>query len=56
MTELQQRAQLVKEMLSKAVADVLKRKRQLGQYAIIARDGKPYRLLPNNPEDKANDK
>ena len=47
MTELQKHAQLVKEVLAKAVADALERKRRLGQYAVIARDGKPYRLFAN---------
>ena len=47
MTDLQQRAQLVTEMLARAVKEALERKRRLGQYAVICRDGKPYRLLPD---------
>jgi hypothetical protein len=47
MTELQQRAQFVKEVLTKAVADALERKRRLGQYAVILRDGRPYLLPPD---------
>lgn len=47
MTELQQRAQFVKDALTKAVAEALDRKRRLGQYAVILRDGKPYRLPPD---------
>ncbi len=55
MTEFQERVRLVKEMLAEAVAEVLERKRRLGQYAVIARDGKPYRLLPNDmPEPRSN--
>ncbi|MEO8498175.1 MAG: hypothetical protein ABI614_24180 [Planctomycetota bacterium] len=47
MTDVQKRAQIVKEMLTKAVAEALERKRRLGQYAVIVRDGKPYHLLPD---------
>ena len=47
MTDLQQRAQLVTEMLALAVKEVLERKRRLGQYAVICRDGKPYHLPPD---------
>jgi hypothetical protein len=43
------RAQQLQQLLSKAVAEALERKRRLGQYAVIARDGKPHRLLPNEP-------
>ena len=46
MTDLQQRAEFVKAALTKAVADALDRKRRLGQYAVIWRDGKPYCLRP----------
>ena len=55
MTEFQERVRLVREMLAKAVADVLDRKRRLGQYAVVERDGKPYRLLPSDmPEPGSN--
>jgi len=47
MTDIQKQTKLVKEMLSEAVAEALEKKRRLGQYAVIARDGKPYRLLPD---------
>lgn len=46
MTELQQRARLIRDVLQKAVTDALERKRRLGQYAVIVRDGKPYYLQP----------
>lgn len=49
MTDLQKQAKLIKESLAKAVAEALEKKRRLGQYAVIARDGKPYRLLPDEP-------
>jgi len=47
MTDAQKHAQVIKEMLAKAVAEALDRKRRLGQYAVIVRDGKPYHLLPD---------
>ena len=55
MTEVQKRALLAKEMLAKAVTDELERKRRLGQYAVIVRDGKPYHLLPNEPQVSVED-
>lgn len=54
MTELQERAKFATEMLAKAVAEALERKRRLGQYAVVWRDGKLCRLsttelqLPQN--------
>jgi len=47
MTDIQKQAKVIKESLAKAVAEALERKRRLGQYAVILRDGKPYRLLPD---------
>ena len=47
MTDLQQRAQLVTEMLARAVNEALEHKRRLGQYAVICRNGKPYHLSPD---------
>jgi len=36
--------------LREAVAEALDRKRRLGQYAVIWRDGKVVRIGPNAPE------
>lgn len=44
--DMQSRVEQVREMLAKAVSDKLKKKRRLGQYAVVMRDGQPYRLLP----------
>lgn len=45
-TEFENRVHTVIVSLTSAVAEALERKRRLGQYAIIERDGKPYRLEP----------
>ena len=39
MTELQRQSRRVKEVLARAVAEALERKRRLGQYAIIYENG-----------------
>lgn len=36
--------------LRKAVAEALERKRRLGQYAVVWRDGRPERIVPG-PQD-----
>jgi hypothetical protein len=38
------------DALRKAVADLLDRKRRLGQYAVIWRDGRVMRLNPDGTE------
>lgn len=38
--------QQVQASLQKSVAKALERKRRLGQYAVVWRDGKPVRLEP----------
>jgi len=48
MTEIQRRAQRALEALRRAVASALDRKRRLGQYAVIYRDGKPVRVEPED--------
>lgn len=47
-----QRAQHLKRLLTKAVAEALERKRRLGQYAVVARNGKPFRLFSEEWEAK----
>lgn len=46
MTETQKRAQQAQEILRKAVAADLEKKRRLGQYAVIFQNGRSVRLLP----------
>lgn len=52
MIDHQQRALELKQLLSKAVAEALDKKRRLGQYAVIARDGKPVRVIPGESPTK----
>ena len=47
--EVQERAERARACLARAVADALEHKRRLGQYAVIYRDGKPVRILPDGP-------
>jgi len=44
MTETERLSQQAKEVLRSAVAEALERKRRLGQYAIIYKNGKLVRL------------
>lgn len=46
MTEERQYEQQALEALKKAVANALERKRRLGQYAVVWRDGQMVRLSP----------
>ena len=45
MTDIQIRAQEAKQVLKRAVAEALEKKRRLGQYAVVVEDGKVMRLL-----------
>jgi hypothetical protein len=51
MTTISPEAQKTLEALRKAVADTLERKRRLGHYAIIWRDGKPVAIGKDAPDD-----
>ncbi|PTR02158.1 hypothetical protein C8R30_10653 [Nitrosomonas nitrosa] len=46
MTEIQRLAQQAREVLQRAVAEALDKKRRLGQYAVIYQNGKLVRLEP----------
>jgi hypothetical protein len=37
--------------LKQAVAEALERKRRLGQYAVVWRDGRPQRIIPGLRKD-----
>ncbi len=43
----------VLESLQKSVTKALDRKRRLGQYAVVWKDGKPFYIGPNPPTDQA---
>lgn len=51
MTTISPEAQKTLEALKKAVADALERKRRLGHYAVIWRDGKPVAIGEDAPDD-----
>jgi hypothetical protein len=57
MTELERSTLHAKEVLQHAVAVALDKKKRLGQYAIICKDGKPVRVeaeqLPSLAEPSA---
>ena len=47
MTSIQQQEQRVMDSLNKSVHEALDRKRRLGQYAVVWKDGKIVRLFDN---------
>lgn len=49
MSSVQHDDDKVLESLQKAVSEALERKRRLGQYAVVWRDGKPTRIEPGTP-------
>lgn len=49
MTKLSQYDQRALDALRRAVADALDRKRRLGQYAVVWRDGRAVRIEPAAP-------
>lgn len=44
MTKLERRTEDVKDVLERAVAEALEKKRRLGQYAVIYENGRPVRI------------
>lgn len=44
MTDAETQAQMAVQSLKKSVKEALERKRRLGQYMVVWRDGKPVRL------------
>ncbi|MDN5874214.1 MAG: hypothetical protein L0H29_07535 [Sinobacteraceae bacterium] len=49
MTAMNEDSQRLIESLQRAVEDALERKRRLGQYAVVWRDGQPAFIGPNPP-------
>lgn len=49
MNQFDQDTQKILEVLQQATADALDRKRRLGQYAVIWRDGKPVTIGEDTP-------
>ena len=50
MTEAETQAQLAVQSLRESVKEALERKRRLGEYMVIWRDGKPVRLTQTSPD------
>ena len=50
MTQISPQAQKTLEALRKAVADTLERKRRLGHYAVVWKDGKPALIGDDAPD------
>jgi len=46
--ELERRSQQVKEVLERAVAEALEKKRRLGQYAVVYENGRTVRIEPDS--------
>ena len=51
MTQISTHAQKTLDALRKAVSDTLERKRRLGHYAIVWRDGEPVAIGEDAPDD-----
>jgi hypothetical protein len=56
MTTISPDAQKTLEALQKAVAKTLERKRRLGHYAVIWRDGKPVMIGDDAPSQEPSDR
>ncbi len=55
MNDIKKQEEQVQLSLRKAIQDALENKRRLGQYAIIAEDGKPKRIDPGSERLPASD-
>ncbi|MEL6351578.1 MAG: hypothetical protein AAFR58_07425 [Cyanobacteria bacterium J06627_28] len=51
MTQISSHAQKTLDALREAVAKTLERKRRLGHYAVVWRDGKPIAIGEDAPDD-----
>ena len=46
MTDIKEKEEQIQTSLRKAITDAMENKRRLGQYAVVAEDGKPKRIEP----------
>ena len=53
MTDTRKQEEQIELSLRKAIMDALENKRRLGQYAVVAEDGKPKRIDPAQASDAA---
>lgn len=51
MTQISSHAQKTLDALRKAVTDALERKRRLGHYAVVCRDGRPVAIGEDAPDE-----
>lgn len=52
--KLSEKGQIILDALQKAVTQTLERKRRLGQYAVVWRDGKPIMIGEDAPKVSEN--
>lgn len=52
--KLSEKGQIILDALQKAVTQTLERKRRLGQYAVVWRDGKPVMIGEDAPKVSEN--
>ncbi len=52
--KLSEKGQIILDALQKAVTQALERKRRLGQYAVVWRDGKPVMIGEDAPKVSEN--
>ena len=52
--KLSEKGQVILDSLQKAVTQALERKRRLGQYAVVCRDGKPVMIGEDAPKVSEN--
>lgn len=52
--KLSEKGQIILDSLQKAVSQALERKRRLGQYAVVCRDGKPVMIGEDAPKVSEN--
>lgn len=52
--KLSEKGQIILDALQKAVTQALERKRRLGQYAVVWRDGKPIMIGEDAPKVSEN--
>ncbi len=52
MRSLAEETQVVLDSLKRTAAETLKRKRRLGHYAVVWRDGKPVAIGEDAPDDQ----
>ena len=52
--KLSEEGQVILDALQKAVTQALEKKRRLGQYAVVWRDGKPMMIGEDAPKESEN--